>query len=691
MQIRTAVLFFTIVIFCAVSAYAETVIADLVVNGEKIAEPVTFEGEDMSLSDPITLGKCTSKNLNDFGKVNWVKKPDGDSVEITLKEECYAQKEISLARAEKCSSYNKSSSFFLNFSVTNINTKENNATSLFSGVGAFLGKVFLYSDANLDFEQNEFTRNNSYLGYEDIKNKLNFKVGDIFSSSDTMFIQSKPLMGLNIKRDYSIDPTVKPYNSLSRTLTLVTRSTVEIYKDNTLIQRHTLPPGVYDFNDIPIESFAGELTIKIKDIYGNERIEKVPYSISRRNLKKGYDDFSLSGGFERKDSGDKYRDFRTIGYYHRGITDILTMGVSFGDKISPGGVISVPKVGIFWLEKLVDRGGSLTDNFSMGYEYSSRNFSFNANNYKKDGENNITTNTGITLPARLGSLNLRTYLNDDKKAALAWSTPFPLFKNSNIYIDAAHSRNAGESIYFNILKNFKNSLLNFSYSYDRKQHNKLYVSFEIFLDRKKYTAWGGKISVNSRRDDTRIETELKGKHGMFTSINNVYYTQDNQRITTSRVSGSYACAFSEGNSQCKLGESIIPEQSFVAGKTVIYNNIKNNTVPVLPHQPQRVSIEKTYTIATHDVCLRKGQGYPVSPDKIAVTGKLLKNGKPFALKEFEFAGEKHFTSSFGEFFVESTPYLEGIDFIIDGTLLRFELKNKDSEVIDLGEIDIERR
>ncbi len=375
------------------SAYADQVVADLEAAGETKESSMLFEreGSVFTADKELTFGTCQSRVLNDFGVVKMEERTQGDILHLTLKDACLDRKDMDL-RAMKPLKLEDSKSFFLNYSVAISETGSEAKGNYTFGTGIYLDKALLYSD----FAQQPnggLVHGNSYITRDFIPYKLNATAGDAYLVTNSVFAKQEQVLGLVLRRNYSVDPSFNPYNSVSQTLTLTTHSQLEIYRDGQLIDKLDLAAGVYDIRNLPISAFAGSLKIKIRDAYNVEKTIDIPYVVSQSNLKKGVDDFNFAAGLKRQ--GDTYSSPTEGGYYRRGITDDLTLGVATSTQVTLNATYSTT-FGAFTVEEPIHLD-HLADNYHLSWNYSNVKYSAAADFLELKGEANLTAQFSLPL------------------------------------------------------------------------------------------------------------------------------------------------------------------------------------------------------------------------------------------------------------------------------------------------------
>ena len=269
---------------------------------------------------------------------------------------------------------------------------------------ARLGGAVLESEANWQAGAPgaDFQRRGTRLVYDDQRNLVRASAGDLRTLARG-FQAAPEISGVSISRFYSLlDPQriVRPRGN--RSFQLERRSVIEVRINGQLVQRLELDPGTYDLTDFPFAQGANDVQLTITDDTG--RTETVDFDIflDQAQLAKGLSEFGLYAGvlapLGRR--GPVYSDDLAVsGFYRRGISDRLTLGVNA--QADPGGwmggveaVLATPigsfggfasashidGIGSGWasiltFQRTIARGsGGGADVLSASFETRSRNF-----------------------------------------------------------------------------------------------------------------------------------------------------------------------------------------------------------------------------------------------------------------------------------------------------------------------------
>lgn len=163
-------------------------------------------------------------------------------------------------------------------------------------------------------------------------------------------------------------------------------STVDLFINDALRGRETLPPGPFTLPNLPVITGEGELRVVVRDLLGREQVLSERYYASPRLLRPGLADFAYQAGFLRNNFGLESNDYGrafAAAAYRAGLTERLTGELSaelLREQQTAGasGTFLWDKLGVFTLSAAgshSDRGnGALS---SVEFERQSRSFSMN--------------------------------------------------------------------------------------------------------------------------------------------------------------------------------------------------------------------------------------------------------------------------------------------------------------------------
>ena len=140
------------------------------------------------------------------------------------------------------------------------------------------------------------------------------------------------LGGVVLAREYDIDPTFLRYPTVNLSGAVLAPSTVEIYANGQLVERHDLPPGQFEVNGLPVSVGRGATRVVVRDVFGRQQEFGEPYYVTTAVLSKGLHDYTYAVGAERIGAGQTswgYSRPVAIARHRFGITNSLTAGFRF--------------------------------------------------------------------------------------------------------------------------------------------------------------------------------------------------------------------------------------------------------------------------------------------------------------------------------------------------------------------------
>lgn len=197
----------------------------------------------------------------------------------------------------------------------------------------------------------DFQRLGSRLVYDDLDSLIRFTAGDL--QTQARGFQAAPdVAGISLFRSYSVlnpQQIVRPRGD--RTFRLDRASQVEVYVNGQQVRRLQLNPGNYDLRDFPFAQGANDIRLNILDDAGRNEVVRFNIFLDQTQLAKGLSEFGVYAGVKAPlgVNGPVYSDEWIVsGYYRRGISDFLTLGVNVqaDERSRMGGVEAVLATGI---------------------------------------------------------------------------------------------------------------------------------------------------------------------------------------------------------------------------------------------------------------------------------------------------------------------------------------------------------
>jgi outer membrane usher protein len=280
--------------------------------------------------------------------------------------------------------YPRQSSAFLNYSL-NYDAGEDFEFEGFNvpfEAGVRWGDYLLFS--NFFYRRNdvegEFVRLFSSIVRDYPEAMTRVTVGD-FTAATGDLGGGANLGGVSIAKNFGLNPYFIQYPGLDLSGLVSTPSDVEVWRNGTLLRRERVQPGQFEFqNLIPATTGSGEITLLIRDAFGEEKTIQVPFYYTTSILKKGLHEYSYVIGFTREEFGQDsftYTEPAFLGVHRYGFSDYFTGGarLELSKGLASFGLTSglvVKGLGLFD----VALGYSLNDHdghaYSVGYSYASR-------------------------------------------------------------------------------------------------------------------------------------------------------------------------------------------------------------------------------------------------------------------------------------------------------------------------------
>ena len=232
--------------------------------------------------------------------------------------------------------------------------------------GRLLYSSFSYRKSDID---EKFVRLMSNFTSDNTSAQRRVIVGD-FSAYSGQLGGGGIFGGLSIAKAFSITPRFVSTPELNLSGVIETPSEVDIYVDNRLIETRRLPPGGFEFLNLPNSRGSGVVTLVVRDAFGRESVQENPFYLSTALLKAGLHEYSYNLGFRRRDFGTEsfdYGELAFLGFHRVGVTDQLTAGLrgeASGDVQNLGANLAFATDGFGELGMVV---AASRDNANSGY------------------------------------------------------------------------------------------------------------------------------------------------------------------------------------------------------------------------------------------------------------------------------------------------------------------------------------
>jgi len=309
-------------------------------------------------------------------------------------------------RAPAGTLYSEDTSFFLNYAAE---------TKGFSEYGAF-GEAglsiagHLISSTIRRTEEGQVVRGLSNLTLNDRQHLTRWVLGDYFINGGNLG-GSIFLAGINIERNFTLDPYYYFFPRPTLSGTALVPSTVNVYSDGGLLRQQTVAPGQFELDNLPVANGYRNNRVVVRDIFGRETEIISPFYLSTRVLQAGVSEYGFNAGFRREDVAAASWEYGTAvlsGRYRVGVTDNVTPGASveISQRLANGALRLTAKSLLGEMDLSLagsKEGGASGTAVSVTYSYLQRWFSIGAS--MRTASNQYAT---ISLPSTGDRATLET-------------------------------------------------------------------------------------------------------------------------------------------------------------------------------------------------------------------------------------------------------------------------------------------
>jgi len=331
-------------------------------------------------------------------------------------------------------------------------------------------------EGTVDLRDGKLSSNKIRLTYDKPEKLKRFMLGDI-STGNRNFQENLSLYGFRVSKEFYMNPDLQIRPKANESFELKSDSEVEVFINDQLRQRFYLRTGIYSLEDIGLYDGANNIRVRIKDEFGKV-IEKTSQQFYESNLlKKDLSLYAFSVGYlsDKQIGADNklIKDPVISGYYQKGITKDLTMGVdvqlSANAYLLGSEIISSAPLGII-KSSIANSGGSdkrsggavrfqfkpnqlatkfklfpqndVLKNWTVSGELRSKNFSLLNSS---DSIDVVSGNKKKRLKARLQT-NVGLNINDDWRGSLNLALSDYHDANKNMAVNLIASRRIRNSI-----------------------------------------------------------------------------------------------------------------------------------------------------------------------------------------------------------------------------------------------------
>jgi outer membrane usher protein len=281
------------------------------------------------------------------------------------------------SRAPADLQYRADSSAFVNYSL---NYGTGNRFSAFAESAASLRGALLYN--TLTTSNDSLIRGLTSVSFDERRKLRRWTVGDSLGYTGALGGDAW-VAGLNVTKEFAIDPYFVRYPSLSLSTPINTPSVMEVHVNGQIVSQERVAPGRVDLQNLPLTLGRNDARIVVRDAFGVTRELSSNYYLTTTSLAKGVHDYQYSVGFQRLGVGSKSWDYRTpvAMVRHRvGVTNSFTAGGRFEagpDRMMSGGPalnFRLPFGEIEAAAAASRQGGVWGQSSQLGFTYVSRTF-----------------------------------------------------------------------------------------------------------------------------------------------------------------------------------------------------------------------------------------------------------------------------------------------------------------------------
>ena len=127
-------------------------------------------------------------------------------------------------------------------------------------------------------------------------------VGDSITIPGTLG-QAVRFSGIHWATDYTTQPNLTPYALPALSGTAAVPSSIDLYVNQSLLERTTINPGPFELRNIPVPVGQGDVEIHTRDLLGRDQVLSVPYLVSPELLSPGLSVTDFAAGAVRQNYG----------------------------------------------------------------------------------------------------------------------------------------------------------------------------------------------------------------------------------------------------------------------------------------------------------------------------------------------------------------------------------------------------
>lgn len=243
------------------------------INPETLPLPVRFNAEELKLEMPFDVELRSQEN-------------------VALLEDYHRRYE---GEALQPASFGGAINYRLEQSWSNNPDEDNFFNGQFDSfinVNTLVFENQSFYQSNID---QKFYRGDARVVKDFERHQIRVQAGDVQPQIQG-FMVGRPVGGINISRNFSLNPYRLPYPTGSQDFVLQSRSLVKYFVNGTMIKSEYLPAGNYTAKDIPLNNGLNTIVIEATDDLGIKKVFIFRSAASINLLNEGESRFDLSYG-----------------------------------------------------------------------------------------------------------------------------------------------------------------------------------------------------------------------------------------------------------------------------------------------------------------------------------------------------------------------------------------------------------
>lgn len=313
--------------------------------------------------------------------------------------------------------------------------------------------------------QTAYLRQDTYWTYQDPRRLMSYTVGD-FVSAALPWSRAVRMGGISVAHNFDTRPDLVTYPVPSLGGSAVVPTTVDLYLNGLRQFSAQSSGGPFVIATPPALTGAGTATLVYRDQLGREVIVNRPLYVDSRLLAKGLSEYAVQAGYARRNYGSLSFDYAgsptatASGRY--GVTDAVTVeahaeAASGLRNAGIGGLVQLGQFGVVNAAFSGSTGDASGMQFSGGYQYISRTFSFTlqgihaANQYRDLG-----TLEGVPVPKQQLYVTLSVPVTARQTLSVSYSRQDASFLGGSRIVSVGYTASIGSrfNIFANVFKDY---------------------------------------------------------------------------------------------------------------------------------------------------------------------------------------------------------------------------------------------